>query len=357
MTTSHTGSRIYKILNYSAKIAWALFLVFLPITSFPFFPSVLGGNALVRPLSLYPLLVLLILVTIPRLFTQPVPRTLLTLLPFALIAIISSLISTLRGVDPVFGITVEARILRGLITLGMGGAVYYTVSLMPRSVDDLRASLRWIYVGFGIALLWGSLQAVYVIRFSGPYFHYLLRIQEYLSTRRLFTTRVTGITYEPNWFAEQISFLLLPWLLASVLSGYSVFRWRWRWLSIEWFLLAWSVVILVLTYSRAGLINLIALAFIGLLFFRPRRKKTVEQNQTGIKIWTRRLVEAGIVIVLLSAIIFLTGTKNTFFSRMWGYFTVAKDANISDYFEYIGFNARFAYGEAAYKTYEAYPTL
>jgi len=357
MTTSHTGSRIYKILNYSAKIAWALFLVFLPITSFPFFPSVLGGNALVRPLSLYPLLVLLILVTIPRLFTQPVPRTLLTLLPFALIAIISSLISTLRGVDPVFGITVEARILRGLITLGMGGAVYYTVSLMPRSVDDLRASLRWIYVGFGIALLWGSLQAVYVIRFSGPYFHYLLRIQEYLSTRRLFTTRVTGITYEPNWFAEQISFLLLPWLLASVLSGYSVFRWRWRWLSIEWFLLAWSVVILVLTYSRAGLINLIALAFIGLLFFRPRRKKTVEQNQTGVKIWTRRLVEAGIVIVLLSAIIFLTGTKNTFFSRMWGYFTVAKDANISDYFEYIGFNARFAYGEAAYKTYEAYPTL
>jgi O-antigen ligase len=117
------------------------------------------------------------------------------------------------------------------------------------------------------------------------------------------------------------------------------------------------VVILVLTYSRAGLINLIALAFIGLLFFRPRQKKMVEQNQTGIKIWTRRLAEAGIVIVILSAIIFLTGTKNTFFSRMWSYFTVAKDASISDYFEYIGFSARFAYGEAAYKTYEAYPTL
>lgn len=357
MTTLQADSRIYKILNYSAKVAWALFLVFLPITSFPFFPSVLGGNALVRPLSLYPLLILLILVTIPRLFSQQVPRTLLTLLPFTLIAIISSLLSTLRGVDPVFGITVEARILRGLITLGMGGAVYFTVSLMPRSLDELRASLRWVYVGFGIALFWGSLQAVYVIHFIRPYFQFLLKIQEYLSTRRLFTTRVTGITYEPNWFAEQISFLLLPWLLASVLSGYSVFRWRWRWLSLEWFLLAWSVVILVFTYSRTGLINLIALAFIGLLFFRPRRNKESGKNQTKIKIWTRRLVEASIVIVILSTVIYFTGTKNTFFSRMWGYFTVAKDANISDYFEYIGFSARFAYGEAAYKTYEAYPTL
>ncbi|MCK5431064.1 MAG: hypothetical protein KAI94_16425, partial [Anaerolineales bacterium] len=244
MISGHTGSSLYKILNYTAKIAWVLFLVFLPITSFPFFPSVLGGNALVRPLSFYPLLVLLVLVTLPRLFSQPVPKTLLTLLPFAFIAIVSSLLSTLRGVDPVLGISVEARILRGLITLGMGGAVYFTVSLTPRTLDDLRASLRWLYAGFGIALFWGSLQAVYVVSFIRPYFQFLLKIQQYLTTRRLFTNRVTGITYEPNWFAEQISFLLLPWLLASVLSGYSIFRWRWRWVSVEWFLLGWSVVIL-----------------------------------------------------------------------------------------------------------------
>jgi hypothetical protein len=357
MISGHTGSPLSKILNYTSKIAWGLFLVFLPITSFPFFPSILGGNALVRPLSLYPLLVLLILVTLPRLFSQPVPKTLITLLPFAFIAIASSLLSTLRGVDPVLGISVEARILRGLITLGMGGAIYFTVSLMPRSLDDLRASLRWLYAGFGIALFWGSLQAVYVLRFTRPYFQLLLKIQEYVSTRRLFTNRVTGITYEPNWFAEQISLLLLPWLLASVLSGYSVFRWRWRWLSVEWFLLGWSVIILVLTFSRTGLINLMALAFIGLLFFRPQRSIQIKKNQTKFKIWFRRLTEAGIVLAILVAMIFLTGTKNTFFSRMWGYFTEAKNANISDYFEYIGFSARFAYGEAAYRTYEAYPTL
>ena len=357
MISGHTGSSLYKILNYTAKIAWVLFLVFLPITSFPFFPSVLGGNALVRPLSFYPLLVLLVLVTLPRLFSQPVPKTLLTLLPFAFIAIVSSLLSTLRGVDPVLGISVEARILRGLITLGMGGAVYFTVSLTPRTLDDLRASLRWLYAGFGIALFWGSLQAVYVVSFIRPYFQFLLKIQQYLSTRRLFTNRVTGITYEPNWFAEQISFLLLPWLLASVLSGYSIFRWRWRWVSVEWFLLGWSVVILVFTFSRAGLINLIALAFVGLLFFRPQRSKQNEKNQTKLKTWSRRLIEAGLVVAILFAVIFIGGTKNTFFSRMWSYFSEVKNISVSSYFEYIGFNARFAYGAAAYSTYEAYPTL
>ncbi len=98
MISGHTGSSLYKILNYTAKIAWGLFLVFLPITSFPFFPSVLGGNALVRPLSFYPLLVLLVLVTLPRLFSQPVPKTLLTILPFAFMpssATISTLMLTL----------------------------------------------------------------------------------------------------------------------------------------------------------------------------------------------------------------------------------------------------------------------
>ena len=194
--------RLQILVAYTQKLAWVLFLLFLPVTSFPFFPTVLGGRALVRPLSLYPLLVLLILVTIPRLFRQPVPRTLRNLLPFVLVAIASSLLSMLRGIDPVLGISVNDRIIRGLITLAIGCAIYYTVTLMPRDPDDLRSTLKWLYAGFGLALLWGSLQVIYIVNFVRPYFQYLQRIQQYISTRRLFTTRVSGMTYEPNWFAE-----------------------------------------------------------------------------------------------------------------------------------------------------------
>jgi hypothetical protein len=52
--------------------------------------------------------------------------------------------------------------LRAWVTLGLGLAIYLTVSLMAHSPEELRSSLKWLYVGFSAALFWGSLQAVYV---------------------------------------------------------------------------------------------------------------------------------------------------------------------------------------------------
>jgi O-antigen ligase len=49
--------------------------------------------------------------------------------------------------------------------------------------------------------------------------------------------------------------------------------------------------------------------------------------------------------------------KNEFFSRIWNYWGQVKEASLSEYFEYLGFGARFRYGDAAYRTYEAYPVL
>jgi O-antigen ligase len=357
MIAGNRVKRLQILVSYTQKLAWVLFLLFLPVTSFPSFPTVLGGRALVRPLSLYPLLLLLILVTIPRLFRRPVPRTLRNLLPFVLIAIASSLLSTLRGIDPVLGISVNDRIIRGLITLGIGCAIYYTVSIYPRAPDDLRSALRWLYAGFGLALFWGSMQAIYVVNFVRPYFQFLQGIQEFISTRRLFTTRVSGMTYEPNWFAEQICFLLIPWLLASVLSGYSVFRWRWRWVTIELFFLIWAILVLVFTFSRTGLFVLVALLFVGILFFRSPGRKEGEKGSSRTKTWVRRLAEAGLLVVVLVGMIYFVGSQNMFFSRLWNYWSEASKTTVAGFFEYIGFSARFAYGQAAYSTFEAYPEI
>jgi hypothetical protein len=339
------------------KLAWALFLVCVPVTSFPYFPKVFGGSALVRPLSIYPLVLLVLLVALPHMVRKPIPRTLLVFLPFILVAVATSLISTLRGIESTTSVSQVWRILRALVTLGIGAAMYFSVALYPSSSDDLRASLRWLYLGFALALLWGSIQAVYIVEFDSSFYHKLARIQTYISTRKLFTTRVSGMTYEPNWFAVQISSLLVPLLLASILSGFSAFRWRWRWLTLEWFLFAWAVAILAFTFSRAGIAILFLLVVTGFLFLRAHRPLQPDRARPRRRLWLFRLIEAGVVAGVLVGLIYVASLKNPFFARIWSYWSEVENTSLEDYFEYLGFGARFRYGEAAYRTYEAYPVL
>ncbi len=132
-----------------------------------------------------PWLVLIVILVLPRLFSQPVSKTMLILVPFVLVAAASSLISLLRGIEPSLGISVEARVLRGMFTLLIGCAYYVTFVLLHESVDDLRFSLRWIYAGGAIALLWGTIQAVNIAAPNQSLFAFLERAQTYISIRPL----------------------------------------------------------------------------------------------------------------------------------------------------------------------------
>jgi len=184
--------------------------------------------------------------------------------------------------------------------------------------------------------------------------------QKYISIRKLFTNRVSGLTYEPNWFADQISFLLLPWLLASVLSGYSVFKWRWRWVTIELMLLGWALAIIPFTFSRAGLLVMMFLLVVGLLFFRSSKKNEQGEGAKGNFPW-RRIIEAAILLIVLALLIFIAGSRNDFFARIWDYWERAPNEGyisyVVDYFEYLGFGARFTYMETAYKIFDQHPLL
>lgn len=336
------------------RAVWALFFLSLPVTGFPFLPPALGGTALVRPLAIYPLLILLVIVTIPRLFGRPLPKPFVPLLVFTLVLVGGSGIAALRGIDDLLGVSQLDRGIRGLLTLGLGAAFYMTVALLPRNRDDLRYSLRWLYIGFAVALLWGSLQAVYVINYSPGYFQWLNDLQKYVSIRRLFPNRVSGLTYEPNWFAEQISFLLMPWLFASVLSRNTVFRWRWRWITIEFLLLGWSMVVLIFTYSRAGLA--VAAALLLLSVFMYRSDQPAGESRRLLFSWlARRAVIAVLVIVILAGVVFLIGSQNGYFSRLWRYWTEEESAG--EYLEFIAFSQRFIYWETGYRMFERYPVL
>jgi O-antigen ligase len=195
------------------------------------------------------------------------------------------------------------------------------------------------------------LQAVYVLKFNPAYFDFLSKMQKFVSTRRLFARRVSGMTYEPSWFAEQIAFLWMPWLFAAVISNQTVFGWRFRRLTVETMLLPWAAVILMLTYSRSGLAYFVIQLVLAFLLW-PRKKRVKVRNW---KILFKRVAQVGLILVILVAIAFLVGTRNNYFSRLWRFWS--DEEATGTYFQYIAFSQRFAYWETAYQLFEQYPVL
>jgi O-antigen ligase len=364
-TVPHTPVSLLQRPNWQSitRFVWAIFLVTQPVTSFPYFPAGLGGSTLVRPLSTYPLLILLAIAIVPRLRRTALPRTLLPLIAFGLVALAGSLLAFERGLDPAIGISLADRTVRTLVTLALGMAFFLAVALYPQTVEDLRFTLRWLYYGFFVAFFWSIFQIVYVIDFDRPYFRLLKKYQRYISIRRLQPSRISGMTYEPNWFAEQIAFLLIPWLFASVISGFSVFRWRWKWLTVEALLLGMASIMLIFTYSRAGL-ALFVLQLVLVLLFRPggrrasREKSSDPRQRSANSPWkalAKRALQTGLAVALLGALLFAAGSRNNYFARLWSYFT---NENASGkYLQYIAFSQRFTYWETAYSIYEDYPLL
>jgi len=333
------------------KFLWAAFLVSLPVTSFPFFPGNIGGRTEVRPLAIYPLVLLLIFLILPRIFKKSLPSAAIPVVVFALVALISTILALGRGIDPDINVTVVSRSIRMLATLAIGGAFYFTVAILPESSDELEFSLRWLFIGLGIALFWGSLQVIYIIKFDPDYFAWMSKIQEFISFRRLFARRVSGMTYEPSWFAEQISFLYMPWLFAAVMSKTTAFRFRKDWFTIELILLAWSAFVLVFTFSRSGLVFMVVQLILAIFF----RKRTRLQSQGNWRIVLKRMVQGAFVFIAVGLIIFTASSRNQYFSRLWNYWV--DEESTGSYFQYIAFSQRFAYWETAYQIYEEAPIL
>lgn len=345
-----------KITQPVIKIAWALLFLTLPVTSFPYFPGGIGGKTLVQPLAIYPLIVILLLVTIPRLIKSPLPRTFLPLFAFGILAMISSVFAFSAELEEIRDVSMFARFIRNVVTLGIGGAFYLSVTLLPENWEQLKFSLRWLYYGFGVALLWGSLQALYVVHYNHSYFKLLKQLQSLVSTRKLFKTRVSGMTFEPNWFAEQIIFLLLPWLFGAVLTKQSLFKWRYKWITIEVLLLVWASGVMLFTYSRTGIVVMAILVFISFMLYRFQVAESgISKNENPRKLG-RKVIEAVIVVTLILVILVAVGSQSTYFSRFWTYFTEGKARNIS-YIEYLAVQQRVAYWETAQRMFEAYPLI
>jgi O-antigen ligase len=171
---------------------------------------------------------------------------------------------------------------RGLVTLGAGVGFYLITATFPSSQDGLKRSLKWIYLGGLLMLIWASVQG-YLIYSTGGMPHEFQNIHRIFSIYDTPRNRVAGLAYEPSWLGDQLVILYLPLWLSSVMRGYSAFSTKPKRISIELLLLIWGTMILILAESRISLLSVFVV--IGILVLQTGWHKT---GQWAEKISARR---------------------------------------------------------------------
>lgn len=344
-------------LRGAANWLWGFVLITLPVTTFRYIPGPLG-RALVKPLALYPLALLL-----PVLFLIffrerriPLPSNFKPLLAFLIFALVSSSIGVLYAPLPVRDATFEDRILRGWISLVVGLVFFFAAFWMNRDEKDLQRSLKWIYAGLGLTLIWSLVQAVAINTDLIPR-HIINDIQLIFSDRPLLPRRISGFAYEPAWLADQIVVFYLPWLFAAMLMRRPLTARRW----LEPLLFLLALVVLVFTYSRGGLASaLICMATVGLLMGRaaisrawlwlvaPFKAKKQKARLAALGLRTS-LLAAGVLGVVL---VFSFLSRYEYFSSLW---ELGDESRPLDYIVDISAGPRLAYAVAGYEVYEQAP--
>jgi O-antigen ligase len=342
-------------------LLWGLVLVCLPVTSFPFIPF-LSNQTQVRPLSIYPMILLfpLLLFQIRRKRIKIWQPIFTPLAVFILIAIVTTIIASMYAPLDLHGLDFFGRVFRGFLTLIIGVG-FFTFSIwIIRDKEQLFISLRWLYLGLFFSFLWGTLQLL-------VYYGWLLneniidQIQKFFSISgvSLKNLRVTGFAFEPSWLAGQISIFYIPWLFASLLTGFRLTRWRW----LEFVLIGMATFLLVLTYSRSGLLMvLVACLFTTLFSGRDKIKQSWNWwKQPFIKAINgegpNKVPALGLRVGVLVMLIVLAGLSllalgnNPYFSKLWR----SKKTNILEYVIDISAGPRLAYAMAGLETFNQHP--
>ena len=335
-----------------ARVLWGAALFMLPITSFRYFPF-LGESTYVRPLSLYPialLLPLLFFLFVRKKISFPRTGTLVPLLAFVFIALIGTSIGLLLDPLPMRGYEYLGRVLRAWVTLLIGMAFFLAAVWMNRDEDDLRFSIRWLLAGFVVNILWSGVQA---LAFYTPLLEKVTvtHWQRAFSMRELVkTNRVSGMAYEPAWLAGQIATVYLPWLFASFLTRLRVTRFKW----FEITLLGFAVLLLLATFSRGGLLTAAGATALTFLFVgRAELRSAWDWFTSGFRRGNNWLLRLGVIILLVGAL-----AGSAVFLGQKGYITrlfSTQADSVEDFIIENSAGARAAYTFGALGAYDESP--
>jgi len=335
-----------------ARFLWGVALFTLPVTSFRYYP-LLGDSTFVRPLSLYPIALLLPLLLI-QLWRgkSSIPRAgaLIPLTAFVLFALAASSIGALLDPLPMRGQEYFGRVVRAWATVIIGLSFFVSAVWMNRSEDDLRFSVTWLLAGFVVDVLWSGVQA---LAFYTPLLKKVTvtHWQRAFSMRELVkANRVSGMAYEPAWLAGQIATVYLPWLFAALLTRVRVTRFKW----LEIILLGFAALLLLATFSRGGLLTaVVAFGFTFLFAGRAELRVAWDWFITGFKRGSSLLLRLGVIVLAVGV---LAGAG--LFLSQKGYITRLFDTKADSLEEFVIENsagARAAYTFGALGAYEESP--
>jgi O-antigen ligase len=337
-----------------SRFLWGAALFTLPITSFRYFPF-LGESTYVRPLSLYPIALLLPLLAFQLLQkkeTFPRAATLTPLLAFVLLALAATALGLLLEPLPMRGYQYLGRVLRAWVTVVIGLSFFVAAVWMNRNEEDLRFSIKWLLAGFVMDILWSGVQA---LAFYTPLLKKVTvtHWQRAFSMRELIrTNRISGMAYEPAWLAGQIATVYLPWLFASLLSRLRVTRFKW----LEVLLLGFAILLLLATISRGGLFTALSASILTLLFVgRAELRAAWDWMASGFQRGGNWLLRLGVIILFLGALagagVFLS--QKEYISRLFN----TRADSVQDFIIENSAGARAAYTFGAWGAYDESPVM
>jgi O-antigen ligase len=350
-------STLDRWLEKAPRILWAAALACLPVTSFKYFPLV-GRDTMVRPLSFFPivLLLLILFIQVLRGKTRLVwNHSFPILIVFILAALVASAAGGLYAPVNMHGADYWGRVLRAWVTLGGGLAFFISAVWMNRSEEDIHFTLRWLYVGLAITVVWCLIQLA-SIYLGFPDRQTMNHLQNSISIRNLTVKkRISGLSYEPSWLAGQLATVYFPWLFGSLLTGKRVTRWRW----LEPVLMAALFFLLMMTYSRSGVVMAVAAA--GVTFLLTGKKLLSAAWRWLTAPFTHELKHRAAALVLrlaiFAAVLAAVGgslfilSRSDYFAKIWR----SNKTNVVEYLVDIYAGPRLAYAMAGYQVFQQHP--
>jgi len=349
-----------RVLDSLSFFFWAALLFLLPITSMPSVRDLLHTSVVAGP-SVLALAVLLLIGFLPYVIKGGgIPRTSLPLVGFFFACLFSISLSGFIQI-PTFKDAGNLRpTLSALFTLLVGmGFLFITYSRVATE-RDFALTLRWIYAGGVVMILWSLLQSS--VWFSaGRYPTWMRDMQDVFSLGPLYRQRATGLALEPSWLAHMLNMLYLPVWLSAVFSGYSAFTFRmFKWITTEMILLAFGGLVLLLTFSRVGWITFACMAAFLIVIGNVRLVRWLQSRfrvSPGKKVILTIGISVFLIILYVGILILAAYSMSRIDPRMENLFSPQfwKLNNMNRYANALQFGERVVYWQAGWEVFNRYP--
>lgn len=353
-------TQLKQITNKTSEVLWAILLLSLPVTSFPWLKAIFGGSS-VAPLSVVPLILLTLITIIPTILrTKTIPSEVIPLLLFFAVATIATSMGYFKDIPSFRQTSILNNSIEGFATLITGICFFLIPVYMVKTETDLRIAIKCIYISGCVILIICAMQAFTWLVFK-EYPPFLFKIQQFVSSSgRLFIRRVNGLAYEPSWLAHQLNILYIPLFLAASYQGFSLFKFRFfKHISVENILLLFCVGALFMSFSRIGWLT--ALLIVGFILVRVLNRQIDRRTNQGKSLnWFQRILIWFMLLLLLLGVLAGLGFLLTKIDpRMVKLFDLEryKQFGFLGWASQLGIAERIVFWLSAYQVYLLHPLL